>query len=113
LGSGLEAEVDLYVDAAVVEGLGGLGGAGDELRFVLITSAARLHPLAAAPEGATAAKLEGRPGELRIVVTPSTAPKCVRCWHRRSDIGRHPEHPELCGRCVGNLAGAGETRVWA
>lgn len=113
LGSGLEAEVDLYVDAAVVEGLGGLGGAGDELRFVLITSAARLHPLVAAPEGATAAKLEGRPGELRIVVTPSTAPKCVRCWHRRSDIGRHPEHPELCGRCVGNLAGAGETRVWA
>ena len=113
LGSGLEAEVDLYVDAAVVDSLGGLGGAGDELRFVLITSAARLHPLAAAPAGATTAKLEGSAGEMRIVVTPSTAPKCVRCWHRRSDIGRHPEHPELCGRCVGNLAGAGETRVWA
>jgi isoleucyl-tRNA synthetase len=113
LGSGLEAEVDLYVNDAVFEGLGGLGGAGDELRFVLITSAARLHSLAAAPEGATAAKLEGSAGELRIVVTPSTAPKCVRCWHRRADIGMHPEHPELCGRCVGNLAGAGETRVWA
>lgn len=113
LGSGLEAEVDLYVNDAVFEGLGGLGGAGDELRFVLITSAARLHPLAAAPEGATAAKLEGSAGELRIVVTPSTAPKCVRCWHRRADIGMHPQHPELCGRCVGNLAGAGETRVWA
>jgi isoleucyl-tRNA synthetase len=115
LGSSLEAEVDLYLDEATQASLGGLGGVGDELRFVLITSAARLHPLAAAPESATAAKLEigTASGELRIVVAPSTAPKCVRCWHRRADIGTHAEHPELCGRCVGNLAGEGEMRVWA
>ena len=117
LGSGLEAEVDLYADASVQASLGGLGGTGDELRFVLITSAARLHPLAAAPESATVAKLalgDGvAPGELRIVVTPSTASKCVRCWHRRVDVGTHADHPEICGRCVGNLTGAGETRAWA
>ena len=117
LGSSLEAEVDLYVDEATAARLGGLAGAGDELRFVLITSAARLHPLAAAPAGAVAAKLEAAAGaaagDLRMVVTPSSAPKCVRCWHRRVDIGTYPEHPELCGRCVGNLDGAGETRAWA
>jgi hypothetical protein len=33
----------------------------------------------------------------------------VRCWHFRADVGSHAEHPELCGRCVDNVDGAGET----
>jgi len=34
----------------------------------------------------------------------------VRCWHHRHDVGGHADHPELCGRCVENVVGAGETR---
>jgi isoleucyl-tRNA synthetase len=26
--------------------------------------------------------------------------KCERCWHWETDVGSHPEHPTLCGRCV-------------
>jgi isoleucyl-tRNA synthetase len=39
--------------------------------------------------------------------------KCVRCWHKRADIGSDANHPELCARCAVNLDGAGETRQFA
>jgi isoleucyl-tRNA synthetase len=26
--------------------------------------------------------------------------KCERCWHWETDVGSHPEHPTICGRCV-------------
>jgi len=26
--------------------------------------------------------------------------KCERCWHWEADVGKHAEHPPLCGRCV-------------
>ena len=73
---------------------------GDELRFFFITSAARVVI---------------DPGvETRSVrVRPTAAPKCVRCWHRREDVGTHAAHPELCGRCVTNVDGAGEERRYA
>lgn len=71
-----------------------LASLGEDLRFVLITSAATVV---------------AGPG-LAVQVTPSTAPKCERCWHYRDDVGIDAEHPTLCGRCVSNLFGAGETR---
>ena len=48
-----------------------------------------------------------------IEVKRSTQPKCVRCWHLRSDVGIDPRHPELCARCVGNIDGPGEERQFA
>jgi isoleucyl-tRNA synthetase len=51
--------------------------------------------------------------EFYVQVTPLDYGKCVRCWHRREDVGAHAEHPELCGRCVENVAGQGETRRYA
>ena len=47
-----------------------------------------------------------------IVATVSDKPKCIRCWHHRDDVGRHPDHPEICGRCVSNVEGPGEARQW-
>ena len=26
--------------------------------------------------------------------------KCERCWHWETDVGKNPEHPTICGRCV-------------
>ncbi|MGE0107420.1 MAG: zinc finger domain-containing protein, partial [Thiomonas sp.] len=92
IGASLQAEVDIYAppaEHALLERL------GDDLRFVLITSRASLHP---------------SDGELRIVVTPTKQPKCERCWHWREDVDADPAHPGLCGRCVSNLFGAGEPR---
>jgi isoleucyl-tRNA synthetase len=48
-----------------------------------------------------------------VVVTPSEAEKCERCWHYRRDVGHNHEHPGLCGRCESNLFGSGEPRRFA
>jgi isoleucyl-tRNA synthetase len=106
IGSSLDAEVDLYCHEPLREALGRLGG---ELRFVLLTSEARVHRAEERPEEAPPADLEG----LWIRTTVSPHPKCVRCWHHREDVGQHPEHPKLCGRCVENVTGAGERRNYA
>jgi isoleucyl-tRNA synthetase len=51
--------------------------------------------------------------EQKIVVTASAHVKCDRCWHYRADIGLDKAHPQICGRCVSNLFGAGEVRTYA
>ena len=102
----LEAEVSLYCAPSLLHLLGRLG---DELRFVLITSAARLAPLTEAPAEAAATEVEG----LALRVVESASEKCERCWHRLPDVGQSAEHPSLCGRCVENLDGAGEVRRFA
>jgi isoleucyl-tRNA synthetase len=108
IGANLDAEVDVYADDATLEVLERLE---DELRFVLITSYARIHPLAARPADCTVAEIPG--GRIAVAAKASLHGKCVRCWHHREDVGRHAAHPELCGRCVENVEGAGETRRFA
>jgi len=97
IGAPLEAEVEIECPPAEYARLAALG---DELRFFLITSGARV---------VENAELTAR----NITVRPTEAPKCVRCWHRREDVGTHAAHPELCGRCVTNVDGAGEERRYA
>jgi isoleucyl-tRNA synthetase len=97
IGSSLQADVELRASGRRADLLQSLG---DDLRFVLITSRARVTRAAAAAD-------EG------IVVTPSGATKCERCWHWRDDVGADPAHPTLCGRCVSNLFGPGEPRTYA
>jgi isoleucyl-tRNA synthetase len=65
--------------------------------------------MAERPDTAAATDLPG----LAVRVSPSTHAKCVRCWHHRADVGTHADHPELCGRCVDNVAGPGEIRRFA
>jgi isoleucyl-tRNA synthetase len=108
IGSSLDAEVDLYCDDSWLEKLSRLE---DELRFVLISSYARVHPLAEQPDEAVAFELDG--SRIGVRVTPSAHAKCVRCWHHREDVGADSAHAELCGRCVENVAGAGEQRKFA
>jgi len=95
IGSSLQGEVTYYADGADHDLLAGLG---DDLRFVLITSAARV-------ERAT--------GETRIEATASSHAKCERCWHYRADVDSDAQHPGLCGRCLSNLYGDGEVRTHA
>ena len=106
IGSSLDAEVDLYCDTSLQELLQKLG---DELRFVLITSYARIHPLSEKQDTLPFSDLEG----LAIDARASEYAKCVRCWHHREDVGSNPDHPELCGRCVDNIEGEGEIRRFA
>ena len=68
-----------------------------------------MQPLAEKSADAVATALEG----VFVQVTKSSGEKCVRCWHHREDVGTVAEHPELCGRCIENVDGAGETRAYA
>jgi isoleucyl-tRNA synthetase len=109
IGSSLDAEVDLYCDGKLYENLSSLK---DELRFVLISSYARVHALKDAPSTAIECHYEND-DLLKIVPKASEHTKCVRCWHHREDVGTHTEHPELCGRCIDNVVNDGEAREFA
>ena len=106
IGSSLDAEIDIYCSG---EDAGILKLLEDELRFVLITSYARVHEVTTAPSGCSESDLKG----VWIRATPSDFPKCVRCWHHRENTGRDSRHPELCSRCVENVDGQGEQRLYA
>jgi len=103
----LSAEVTLYADSGLYDLLTALG---EELRFVLITSEARVLP--ADDAGASDAADTEMPG-LKLAVKASGHQKCDRCWHHRPDVGADPAHPALCGRCVTNISGKGEVRLYA
>jgi isoleucyl-tRNA synthetase len=94
IGSSLQGEVDIVAPA---EDYAALTSLGNDLRFVFITSAARVAV--------------GAGREVRVV--PSAHPKCARCWHYRADVGVDRAHPSICGRCVANLFGPGEPRAFA
>ena len=86
VGSSLQVEVDFRAEGSDYEALASLGA---ELKFLLLTSAARLERAPAA-----------------VSVAPSAHPKCERCWHYMPDVNGEG----LCGRCQTNLRGPGEAR---
>ncbi|MGL5472515.1 MAG: isoleucine--tRNA ligase [Shewanella sp.] len=106
IGGSLEAEVTLFADATLTEQLTHIG---DELRFVLLTSEAKVLPLVDATSDAVETEL----ASLKLVVNATTAEKCERCWHHREEVGTIEAHPTLCHRCVTNIEGDGEVRLFA
>ncbi|MDP3857770.1 MAG: isoleucine--tRNA ligase [Stagnimonas sp.] len=104
IGSSLQAQVALQVEGEV---LAAVDPVRDELRFWLQTSELRLASLSA---GASHGLSTG--GSLRVHAQASAHAKCDRCWHYREDVGQHAGHETICGRCVSNLEGPGETRRW-
>ena len=96
IGSSLAAELDIHAHGAAYDTLVRLG---NDLRFVFITSRAAVHLADANP--------------LCVEVTPSKHAKCERCWHYRNDVGADPAYADICGRCIANLYGSGEPRVYA
>ena len=97
IGSSLQAEVTIRASGDKFALLASLD---DDLKYILITSQANAAEVSDAADEA-------------ILVTPSTAQKCERCWHYRADVGSHAAHPGLCSRCESNLFGKGVSRKFA
>ncbi|HQM87577.1 MAG TPA: class I tRNA ligase family protein, partial [Methylotenera sp.] len=97
VGSSLQAELEFYVSG---ESFAALSRLEDDLRFVTITSSAKVYKVASE-------------AEQKVVVKPSAHQKCDRCWHYRADVGADKAHPHICGRCVSNLFSKGEARKYA
>ena len=95
VGSSLQAELTIKVPEADFELIHSLG---NDLRFVTITSSA---------------KVELSKDGLEVLVRGSQYKKCGRCWHHTEDVGMNSEHPELCSRCISNVFGDGEHRLFA
>jgi isoleucyl-tRNA synthetase len=102
IGGSLQAEVTIHADDTLYAVLSKLE---DELRFVFITSQAKLVK----DDAGEATDVEG----LKLTITASDAEKCERCWHHREDVGSNSEHPTICSRCVENVVGDGEIRHYA
>ncbi len=105
IGSALDADITVYCKEPYHKYLQKLDG---ELRFVFITSNAQIQPLENKPNELNSSELEG----VFVKVESSAHEKCIRCWHRRPDVGQLAEHPEICARCVENVTGDGETRCY-
>ena len=106
IGAGLDARVTIFADQQLFNTLNRIES---ELRFVLITSDTKLSLIGSENNDAVDTEISG----LKILVEAMSDEKCVRCWHRRPDIGTIAAHPELCSRCVENVDGDGEPRDFA
>jgi isoleucyl-tRNA synthetase len=90
IGSSLQAEATIVAPAVDYEALASLG---DDLRFVLITSAATVEAGDA----------------LSIAVTPSANPNASAAG-TGVPMSAAIRTTRMCGRCIANLFGAGEPR---
>ncbi|MBS0211658.1 MAG: isoleucine--tRNA ligase [Proteobacteria bacterium] len=106
IGAALDAEVTLHADAAQ---RARYAAVADELRFFFIASEVRFVDGALA---ADAEQVDVQGSKVGIHAVVSTHRKCIRCWHHRPDVGANAQHPDICGRCVENVDGAGEDRRW-
>ena len=109
LGASLEAQVQLELRA-------GSGDAAGALQEALTWLASSSHPsvdnladwlmvsaLQIGGETPKAVLSEASDACITVRVAKATGDKCERCWHYESDIGQHPAHPTLCGRCTAIL----------
>jgi isoleucyl-tRNA synthetase len=95
VGASLQAAVSISANAqdrALLQSL------GDDLRYVFISSTVTL--------------LQGE--NLAVQARAASATKCERCWHYVEEASAAPgldaAHPTICGRCISNLFGSGESR---
>jgi len=97
IGAALDAQIALRCDG---DALARLQPMAEELRFLFISGDVEVI---ADPSARDA---------IAVLAVPTGKPKCVRCWHRRADVGAVAAHPQLCTRCVSNIEGPGEDRRW-
>jgi len=91
-GNSVDAKLDLYPHteeaARVLQAM-------DDLADLFIVAQVDLHA-AGETAPAEAAVLEG----ISVLVSPADGVKCDRCRVVRKDVGVHPSHPQICGRCA-------------
>jgi isoleucyl-tRNA synthetase len=97
IGAPLEAKVLLVAADATQKAY--LESLGEDLRYLFIVSQVEL--VDSLPD----ADFKGEATNLQIAVIKADGEKCPRCWNYSTHIGESVEHPHICDRCVGALAG--------
>jgi isoleucyl-tRNA synthetase len=120
IGAPLEAKVLLVVSDSSLRDY--LESFGDELRYLFIAS--QVEIVESLPENTQftgdaileisevlpavdgkATEYSDVPKSLQIAIVKADGDKCPRCWNYSTHIGESAEHPHICDRCVGALAG--------
>ena len=96
IGHPLDALVVLGLPAPLMEALTPYG---DQLRSIFIVSEVTLATPDQVENGFESEEIPG----MLIGVSPSTDPKCERCWIREPSVGQNDEHPTICRRCLNVL----------
>ena len=90
IGHSLDAKVDLYATGEAYELLKPLE---KDLPTLLIVSQAAIH------EG-TDSGMKTERDDLTVAVAAAEGEKCERCWNYDPTVGKDPDHPTLCHRCI-------------
>ncbi len=105
ISANLEATIKLFSPDADFQAL--LKKYAKELPRILVVS--NVPITYDAWEGAGLTKIEckkwGRTVDLNVEVVHANGHKCVRCWTYHEELGKNPEHPEICSRCAEILEG--------
>lgn len=108
IGSALEADLIFYAKGDLFNLLKQLES---ELRFVFITSDAKLEEYAKSSSVADNELIKLN-DDCNLVIKVSESLKCVRCWQHRDSVGKDEKHSKLCDRCIENIEGSGEKRLY-
>ena len=88
IGKALDAQVEIQATPAL---RASIEAHGDALRELLNVSQLRVTELPTSDEA---------PPAPRAIVLKADGQKCARCWHWETDVGSHPDHSAICGRCA-------------
>jgi len=98
IGASLEAAPVLYLsdpaDAGILKGI--------DFSEIAITSASGISAREAPPD---AFRLPDVPG-VAAVFHRAEGDKCARCWMILAEVGKNPDHPDLCNRCAATVEGS-------
>jgi len=75
----------------------------EQLRSIFIVSSVDIKDMDQLDDGLESETLPG----LRVKVSPSTDPKCERCWVHDPTVGNDTSRPTICKRCIQALAEMG------
>jgi isoleucyl-tRNA synthetase len=87
IGKSLEAKITAHVPGLLFMAVAGID-AIEDIRELLNVSQLRLEVNLRDSDS------------LDVLVAKADGQKCERCWHWEADVGKDPEHPTICGRCV-------------
>ncbi len=105
IGGALDARVVLFANKDLYSLLKKIE---PELRFLLLTSQVELVQAEVFPLDAKTSSLP----DLAISIEQASGEKCARCWQKREEVGHDSQHPLICDRCIENVDGVGEQRLY-
>ncbi|BBI01133.1 isoleucine--tRNA ligase [Buchnera aphidicola (Nipponaphis monzeni)] len=103
----LNASLTLYLNTSLATKLKNLQ---TELKFIFITSEVIIQDYKKAPTNAYKSKISFC---LKIVIKSINKEKCARCWHSIMNDNKSVNNThKICDRCISNVLGIGEKRLF-